>query len=132
MSLLQTIDTRNSKAQVLDKTHTAVPDYGRRIEEERRFFSGCQDLYALPPIYDYWSDKFLRPQLEVFGFSHPEAMFADYFQRSAAASKVPVPRFVSLGSGKCEVEIRIAQVMNKLGMKEFTIECIEMNDSLVA
>jgi SAM-dependent methyltransferase len=115
----------------LAKTH-AAPDYGQRVDAERRFFSGCQDLYALPLIYGYWSDKYLRPQLETFGSSHPEAMFADYFQRAATASMAKIPRFVSLGSGNCETEIRIAQQLIKWGMREFTIECIEMNEGLLA
>lgn len=124
----------NSPKQVtgLDKTRTAIPDYGQRIDAEQRFFSGCQDLYALPPIHGYWSDKYLRPQLEAFGFSHPERMFAGYFHRAVAASSESVPRFVSLGSGNCETEIRLAKLLIKWGLTDFTIDCIEMNDSLLA
>ncbi len=116
----------------LANAHAAMADYDRRIHAEQRFFSGCQDLHALPPIYGYWSDTFVRPQLETFGFSHPETMFAAYFQRAATASGVPVPRFASLGSGNCETEIRVAQMLIKWGVKEFTIECLEMNEGLIA
>ena len=45
------------------KARAAMLEYDRRVHAEQRFFSGCQDLYALPPIFCFFSYKYIRPQL---------------------------------------------------------------------
>jgi len=37
----------------------------------------ANDVHALPGIFHYWSDKYLRPKLEAFGFSNPDQFFRD-------------------------------------------------------
>ncbi|HEX7914303.1 class I SAM-dependent methyltransferase, partial [Rudaea sp.] len=36
-------------------------------------------------------------------------------------------RFVSIGAGNCDVEVRIAQRLRERGIEDFTIECLELN-----
>ena len=52
--------------------------YRSQAAAEDAFFAGCVDVHALPPIFHYWSNRYLRPMLEEFGFSHPDAFFAKY------------------------------------------------------
>ena len=52
--------------------------YQQRIAAERENFDACEEVHALPPIYHYWSNRYLRPRLEMFGVSHPDAFFAKY------------------------------------------------------
>jgi len=105
--------------------------YTHRLEAEQRFFSGCQDTYKLPAIYNYWSNKHLRPSLERFGFSHPEALYCHYFSQAYTASSSPQRVFLSVGAGNCETELRLAEQLFALGHRNFSIECVELNKQLL-
>jgi SAM-dependent methyltransferase len=105
--------------------------YARRVQAETKFFSECQDPNALPIIYQYWSNKFLRPKLEQFGFMHPEALFCQYLSDSYVASKRAHRIFLSVGSGFCDTEVRLAEDLIGRGNRDFTIECLELNAGLL-
>jgi SAM-dependent methyltransferase len=105
--------------------------YARRVKAETRFFSGYRDAHELPAIYHYWSNKFLRPKLERFGHSHPEAVFAHYLSEAYVSSKHPRRTFLSVGSGPCDTEVRLAEGLIKRGHRDFTIECLELNAELL-
>ena len=106
--------------------------YTRRLLAETRFFSRNQKAQELPAIYDYWSNTYVRPQLEPFGFAHPEAMFLQYFEAAYHASTAAQRRFLSVGTGNCETEIRLARNLVLHGCREFVIDCLELNARLLA
>jgi SAM-dependent methyltransferase len=106
-------------------------NYSHRLKAEENFFSGCQDANQLPEIYGYWSNTYLRPQLEQFGFSHPEAMYSHYFAEGYQASSRPRRTLVSIGAGNCETEVRLAEDLIRRGHLEFVIECVELNAGLL-
>ncbi len=106
-------------------------NYSHRLKSEEGFFSGCQDANHLPDIYSYWSNKYLRPQLERFGFLHPEAMYSHYFAEGYKASSHARRTLVSIGAGNCETEVRLAEDLIRRGHPEFVIECVELNAQLL-
>lgn len=105
--------------------------YQARIERERHHFDGCVDVHALPAIFHYWSNRYLRPKLEAFGFSHPDAFFALYAARCIRATDGPA-RLASLGSGNGDMEIRLAQALLADGCADFRIECIDVSEPMLA
>ena len=52
-----------------------APRYGARVAEEISRFREEIEVHALPPIFHYWLDRYVRPKLEAFGFSHPGLRF---------------------------------------------------------
>src|SRR5262249_29920767 len=46
--------------------------YAARLSTETDIFKDAVDLQALPPIYGYWSNKYLRPMVEEYGFSNSD------------------------------------------------------------
>src|SRR5438270_4267238 len=65
-------------AQAAAPAH-AAGDYLSRVDSETAFFGGDRSAYELPPIYSYWSNKYLRPILEGFGYATPDAMYVAQF-----------------------------------------------------
>jgi len=49
--------------------------YLARIAAEKNIFRHSEDVYCLPEIFHYWSNKHLRPKFESFGFDSPLEMF---------------------------------------------------------
>jgi SAM-dependent methyltransferase len=119
------------KPPVAEERQTTV-DYERRLLSERASFSGCQSHQELPAIFNYWSNRYLRPKLESLGYSTPEEVFCRHFERAYKAGNGADRAFVSLGSGSCATEIRIAKFLLERNCRDFTIECLEMNENLLA
>jgi SAM-dependent methyltransferase len=107
-------------------------DYRTRVDSEKAFFGGDRSAYELPPIFSYWSNKYVRPVLEQFGYSTPDAMYVTELAAAYDASPVELRRFVSLGSGNCASEIAIAGELVARGLRGFTLECVELNADLLA
>jgi hypothetical protein len=67
----------------LDGTTRPLTAYAKRVAAERKAFDSVLDVYELPPIAHYRSDKYIRPMVEEFGFNMPEQLFAKYPALSA-------------------------------------------------
>ncbi|RYD15251.1 MAG: class I SAM-dependent methyltransferase [Lysobacteraceae bacterium] len=107
--------------------------YEARVAEETRIFAGQAEVHDLPPIFHYWSNAWLRPQLESFGFSNPDQFFARYLadaHEDALAAGHPA-RFASLGCGNCDTEVRVARLLLDRGITRFTIDCVDINDAML-
>ena len=109
-----------------------IDDYAylAHIENEKARFESQEEVHDLPAIAHYWSNKYLRPQLEVFGFSNPEQFFAKHLEQAFGESKERPVRFISLGAGNCDTEVRLARTLVERGIVDFTIECLELNASM--
>jgi 2-polyprenyl-3-methyl-5-hydroxy-6-metoxy-1,4-benzoquinol methylase len=99
---------------------------------EKRFFDACESVHELPEIYHYWSDKYVRPKLEQFGISHPDAFFAKGLETAYMASPRRHRAFLSIGAGNCDTEVRLAQELLRKGHSEFRIECLELNEQMLS
>jgi SAM-dependent methyltransferase len=101
--------------------------YNVALEQERRIYDSCVDVHHLPKIFHYWSHRYLRPKLRPYGFDDPNAMFKKYLEERCRNSPDEQLRFVSLGSGNCDLEIEIALHLRARGLTGFTIECLDLN-----
>jgi SAM-dependent methyltransferase len=108
--------------------------YAARVAEETAIFADQQEVHDLPAIFHYWSNKYLRPQLEEFGFSNPDEFFAHYLASAHAEARTAnrPARFASLGCGNCDTEVRVAALLVAHGIEDFTIDCVDINDAMLA
>lgn len=105
-------------------------EYATRAAVEKTIFAGQTDVHDLPPIFHYWSNRWLRPEMERFGFSNPDQFIAQYLQRTCAELARPA-RFASFGSGNCDTEIRVAGLLVGSGVRDFVIECVDINEAML-
>jgi SAM-dependent methyltransferase len=119
------------RAKANMQNQTSTPEYDARIAAETAIFAKQTVVHDLPPIYHYWSNTHLRPQLETFGFSHPDEFYALYLERSLADSHQRPARFVSLGCGNCDTEVRVARMLVDRGITQFTLECVDINAAML-
>src|SRR5580704_7952678 len=99
--------------------------YQEALAREKDIFENCLNVHDLPEIYHYWSSRHLRPKLLSFGFDSANAMFAKYLEEQCLQAASGPKRFVSLGSGNCELEIELARKLNSCGHSAFIIDCVE-------
>ena len=106
-------------------------DYAARLAAEARHYRDDIDVHSLPGIFHYWSNRYVRPKLEAFGFSNPEAMFRKYLGEQFERHQNQAKRFVSFGSGNCNMEIDLALDLRAQGHSDFVIDCVDLNQSML-
>jgi SAM-dependent methyltransferase len=107
-------------------------DYAAKITAERATFDDQSEIHELPAIFHYWSNKYLRPMLEEYGFSNPDQFFVKYLIEAANRTGSATPKFLSVGSGNCDTEVRLALQLKQAGLRNFTIECLELSPPMLA
>jgi SAM-dependent methyltransferase len=108
-----------------------APSYEARVGAETAIFAEQIDVHELPSIFHYWSNKYLRPIQESFGFSNPDEFFANYLARAFSHRADDVAHFVSIGAGNCDSEVRMARALKQRGIEDFIIECIDINTAML-
>jgi SAM-dependent methyltransferase len=108
-------------------TSETVEKYQTALEAEKHLYANCTDVHDLPPIFHYWSNRYLRPKLSALGFADAPGMFRKHLDLQCRARTSGLRRFLSLGSGNCDLEIRLATELCESGHRDFLIDCIELN-----
>jgi SAM-dependent methyltransferase len=106
--------------------------YETKVEQELRIYQDMANVHELPPIYHYWSNKFLRPKMESLGFSEPNEFYLQYIKPMALAAPNSVCRILSLGAGNCDMEIVLAELLQRSGIKNFALDCLDVNPQMLA
>jgi SAM-dependent methyltransferase len=112
-------------------TLAASDPYEARLQSEQRTYTDCIDVHNLPQIFHYWSNTYLRPKIAPFGFDHPDRYFALYLERAASRCAQSPCRFVSVGAGNCDTEVRVVKLLRERGLNDFSIECIDINSAML-
>lgn len=111
-------------AQARDEAYLA------RIAQEQANYAAVVNVHDLPEIFHYWSNKYLLPKCQSFGFNHPDEHFANNLAQALPADGEA--RFVSVGAGNCDTEVRVASLLRARGHTHFTIECLDINPHMLA
>jgi SAM-dependent methyltransferase len=109
-----------------------LPDAARmRLQTlaERVIFRLTADVHDLPPIFHYWSNTYLRPQFEGFGFASPDAFFL--VQLLALPKQANTLRILALGSGRADLELSIAHGLIRAGRTDFQLLGIDLTEHTV-
>ena len=106
-------------------------DYAARLAAEARHYRDDIDVHGLPEIFHYWSNRYVRPKLEAFEVSNPEAMFRKYLGEQFERHPNQAKRFVSFGAGNCNLEIELALDLRARGRSDFVIDCVDLNQSML-
>jgi len=106
-------------------------DYQRRVSQEEHFFGNKEEVHDLPPIFHYWSDRYVRPKLEAIGFQNPKELFRSSLALQCERRAGETLRFVSIGSGNCDAEIELAVKLREASHSRFVIDCLEINETML-
>lgn len=103
----------------------ADPAYEERVLAEAKHFQGRFGFGPLPPAHHYWSNKYLRPEVErIYGIAGLVEMYAQECTR--AFTVTGSRRILSIGCGRGDVEVDIACRLRAAGEEGFQIDCLEL------
>jgi SAM-dependent methyltransferase len=117
--------TRSAERHGLDGIAHAV-----RLAGEKARYADQHDVHDLPPIFHYWSNTHLLPMLREMGITGIDGFFVDAVEACANRAQGTV-RLVSLGAGNCDTEVRLALLLKERGVRNFTLECVEINQQML-
>lgn len=100
-------------------------DYVERLAQERERFDAEINVHDLPDIFHYWSNKYLRPFLNGFGYDNIEDFFASELASLAVDGRALA--IASVGSGDCATEIEVARRLRDKGVAEFRFTCMDIS-----
>jgi SAM-dependent methyltransferase/isoprenylcysteine carboxyl methyltransferase (ICMT) family protein YpbQ len=114
------------------RAQEAAPSaYASRLAQESARFDAEVDVHALPEIFHYWSNRYLKPLFEQFGIEG----INDFFAKQIAAAN-PDPsrplRIVGIGSGDCAVELDVARRLLELGYSQLSLACTDVSAGALA
>jgi 2-polyprenyl-3-methyl-5-hydroxy-6-metoxy-1,4-benzoquinol methylase len=102
--------------------------YLLRIFREKLVYNNIAQVHDLPPIFHYWSNKYLRPIFENFGYSNPDDFF---IQETLTKARVTEDLMVlSVGAGNCDQEIALAKKLAEEGLAGH-IHCLDINSKML-
>jgi SAM-dependent methyltransferase len=104
--------------------------YQRKIREEVTRFREVTNVHDLPAIFHYWSNKHLLPRLRVLGFDNSEQFYLSYLLRACRAPQDECI-FVSIGSGNCELEVKLVESLQAADCDDFLFECLDVNGHML-
>lgn len=114
-----------------EKAGSPASDYEAKLSAEQRVYANVTQVHNLPEIFHYWSNKYLKPMEEEFGFSHPDQFFVKFIREAVKNCGESSPLVLSIGAGNCDTEIRIAQLLLNAGLQDFVVECLELNPNML-
>jgi SAM-dependent methyltransferase len=107
-------------------------DYQQRLAREVQNFSQNANVHDLPRIFHYWSHKYLAPKFNRFGITDPEQFFLLYAEKFHAQFPAKQIVMLSVGSGNCDMEARLARKLVDSGISNFVVECLDINEAMLA
>ena len=99
--------------------------YAERLAQERERFDAEINVHDLPDIFHYWSNKYLRPLLNSFGYDNIEDFFACELASLAVDGRALA--IASVGSGDCATEVEVARRLREKGVVEFQFTCMDIS-----
>ncbi len=105
--------------------------YQERLLSERGVYEQCLHVHDLPPIFHYWSNRYVRPMFRKFGFDDLKDIFKDYLDGQCALRPDQPIRFISIGSGNCDFEIELVSHLRARGRSNFVLECLDVNSVML-
>jgi 2-polyprenyl-3-methyl-5-hydroxy-6-metoxy-1,4-benzoquinol methylase len=104
--------------------------YAARVAAERESYREETNVHDLPPICFYWLNRYILPQLASLGYASADEFFLRNLEgayRSASGRR----RFLSIGAGNCDTEVRLAAALRKSGATDFVIDCLDLNEQML-
>ena len=106
--------------------------YRKRVAQQIAQYQEVESIHDLPPIFHYWSNRYVLPKLEeVMGADSIVDFYAVHICERIERVKSSPAKIVSLGAGDAELEVQIAAALLAEGVRNFVLECAELSPALI-
>lgn len=128
-STLRRVVRIDEKGDLLD--HEGLSDSQRRLAREIEVYEDVEDVHDLPPIYHYWSNRYLVPILKDCGIRGINEFFLDPIAKACRRRPEKRVDIASIGAGNGDVEVWLALKLQETGLTNFRFRCLELNPKMI-
>jgi hypothetical protein len=100
--------------------------YESRMEQEIEQFAELEEIHDLPPIYHYWAERYIAPKLDAVGIGPFDTFLPGPIAERCMQDPTEMVEVVSVGTGNCDQECRLAASLVGQGIENFRIACLEV------
>jgi SAM-dependent methyltransferase len=105
--------------------------YGDKVQEEIGIYEKVEVVHDLPAIFHYWSHNYNRPKLESLGFASLNDFYTGYIGQIINLYPEATCEILSVGSGNCDAEVALAELLLEKGIQNFTFSCLDLNPHML-
>lgn len=105
--------------------------YNDKVQQEIATYKSVKNVHDLPPMFHYWSQKYLRPKFESLGFSGPNDFYIQYIEQIATRYPELNCEILSVGSGNGDTEVALAELLKKKDIHNFAFTCLDINPHML-
>lgn len=98
---------------------------------EKVIYRFTPQVHALPPMFHYWSNRYLRPKMQILGFNDPHDFFVKKSVETLQAVSTVDRTILSLGCGRAELELLIAQELRAANIENFVIIGLDISAAVL-
>jgi len=107
-------------------------DYESRLCQQQEQYATGAEIHGLPKIFHYWANRYISPCIQqVFDTTSITEIYARPLARILDVGGGRPRKFVSIGSGDCSEEVKIAKRLLELGHSNFVIVGLEVAHKLI-
>jgi SAM-dependent methyltransferase len=106
-------------------------NYQEKMAEEVKIYENVNNVHDLPDIFHYWSNKYLREKLQLFGFENVKEFYCIYLQKISNLHKGSKKHFLGIGTGNCDFEIEVTRTLLDSGVSNFSFHCLDINPHML-
>ena len=100
--------------------------YDQRVSDQIKQFKNPEVLKKLPEMHHLYMRTHITPKVrELFGVNSALQIYDSEFAKALTSG--PDRKLLSVGSGECQVEARIAKALISRGVEDFEFDCLELS-----
>jgi SAM-dependent methyltransferase len=131
-TLLSPLGVQLSRKPRPQRIARPMDEYERRLPEQQAQYTTGAEIHDLPEIYFYWENRYVVPYMrQVFGANSAIEIYVLALAKLLERDRARKYKFVSVGSGDCSQEIKIAKRLLELGHANFAIMGLEVAEHLI-
>jgi SAM-dependent methyltransferase len=101
--------------------------YEKRVKNEINNYKNVEKIHDLPRIFSYWSNTYLLPKIHELGIHNTMHLYNMHMSQACENADGETCRFISIGSGNCDLEAGIVEKLVASGISNFRMECLDVN-----
>jgi 2-polyprenyl-3-methyl-5-hydroxy-6-metoxy-1,4-benzoquinol methylase len=106
--------------------------YQDLVAEQVVQYESVEDIHDLPPIYHYWTNRYVLPKLrDVMGVTGVVEFYVAHIVERMSRAPGRCAHIISLGAGDSSLEVNIVQALLAAGARNFKLHCIELSPILI-
>ena len=103
-----------------------------RLRQQQEQYATGAEIHGLPEIFHYWANRYIAPCIQqVFGANSITEIYARPLTHILDVGGTRSRKFISIGSGDCSEEVKIAKRLLELGHSNFAIVGLEVAENLI-